>query len=171
MARTVACLSVFAALCALCAAGCAPSTTTPTKAKRGGPAPGPVVEGIDFNRYWPRAEVVKLTDEQRAELLGLALTGLKGSNWDHAHDVLVSLGEYAIPSLIAQVESPELTQAGAAPVPVVLSSQVKTLGELSHDILLEIVQYHSEYKGQLPARTTAAWEAWWKQNEASFKIK
>jgi hypothetical protein len=209
MIRTVAYLSVLAALFALCAAGCGPakgsadkaaadkpaadkaaadkakadkaaadkaakkaSAKSAPKAQRGKPpVEGTVVKGIDFNRYWPRAEVVKLSDEERATLLELALVGIRGSNWDHARDVLVSLGEHAIPALVAQVEAPEATHAGAAPVPVVLGSGVKTLGELSHDVLLEIVQYHSEYKGQLPVRSKDAWEAWWKQNAAGFKMK
>jgi hypothetical protein len=126
---------------------------------------------IDFDKLWPKEEVAALTPAQRVKLLELALAGLKGNNWEHARDVLIVLGKDSAPPLIAQVESPELTAAAAAPIPVVVRSQVKTLGELSHDVLLQMVEYHSDYRGQLPVRERSAWEAWWARNGAGLKIR
>ncbi len=173
MKRNFLFLSVFAAAFAILAAGCGEKGAKKPRKKRGRKAPVRRVDatGIDFDRYWPREEVAKLTTKQRATLLELALKGLKGNNWEHARDVLVALGKEAMPSLMKQVESTEATAAAAAPLPVVVNSGVKTLGQVSHDVLLQIVEYHSNYKGHLPARNTVAWEAWWKKNEAGLKLK
>lgn len=130
-----------------------------------------IVGGIDFNRYWPREEVVKLSAEDQAKLRELALTGMKGNNWEHCRDVLVALGEHAMPALINQVDSKEPTAAAADPIPVVVGSKVKSLGQLSHDVLLEIVEYHSKYKGKLPVRSKVAWQAWWDANKAGLEIR
>jgi hypothetical protein len=174
MKRTALYVWVFAAILALGAAGCGGKKKTRTaRSKRtrgrdGGPR---VVGGIDFDRYWPRDEVQQLTPAQRAKLLELALAGLRGNNWEHARDVLVAIGKDSVPHLIKQVESAEETSACADPIPVVVQARVKTLGELSHDVLLQIVQYHSNYKGQMPVRKVAAWQKWWKQTEVGLKIK
>jgi hypothetical protein len=130
--------------------------------------PDEAIGGIDFNRYWPRDEVQELSPEQRAKLLELSLVGMRGNNWEHARDVLLALGEHAVPALIAQVDSDEPSAAAAGPLPVVVEKGVKTVGELSHDILREIVLYHSSYKGQLPARKRSAWETWWKERGTSL---
>ncbi len=139
--------------------------------KRYRPGNEVIVGGIDFNRYWPREEVVKLSAEDKAKLQELALTGMKGNNWEHCRDVLVALGEHAMPALINQVDSKQPTAAAADPIPVVVGSKVKSLGQLSHDVLLEIVQYHSKYKGKLPVRTKVAWQAWWEANKAGLEIR
>jgi hypothetical protein len=154
--------------------GCGDKTSKPTLKRTGRRvrvAKNGAVSGIDFNKYWPREEVVKLTPRQRAELLELALVGLKGNNWEHAKDVLVALRKDAVLPLIRQVDSSQVTAAQIAPVPVVVRNGVKSLGELSHDILLEIMQYHTNYKGQLPARKKSAWEKWWKKNQAGLKFQ
>jgi len=173
MKRNFLFLSVFATSLAVLAAGCGKKGAGKPSRRRGRKvAVGRVdATGIDFDRYWPREEVEKLSPEQSAKLLELALAGLKGNNWEHASDVLVALGKQAMPSLIKQVESNEPTAAAAAPLPVVVNAGVKTLGQVSHDVLLEIVEYHSNYKGRLPARNTVAWEGWWKKNEAGLKLK
>ncbi len=174
MKRNFLYLSVcLATLALLLASGCGRKGAKKPRKKRGR---GTVVRsvgvaGIDFDRYWPREEVVKLTPQQRAKLLELALAGLEGNNWEHARDVLVVLGKESMPALIKQVESTKSTYAGAGPLPVVLSTGTKALGQVSHDVLLEIVEYHSNYKGHLPVRKVAAWEGWWKQNEVGLKIK
>ena len=122
---------------------------------------------IDFDKYWPREEVVKLSPAQRARLLELSLAGLEDTNWEHARDNLLALGKDAIEPLIERVESTKPTSAAAGPLPV---TKVKTLGELAHDILLQSIQYHSNYKGQLPARSKAAWKEWWGRNRAGLTI-
>ena len=167
MSRTASYLTVIAVL-ALFAAGCGGPRTTRKPRDRGPTPEAGKIEGIDFSRYWPRDEVLKLTPAERAKLLELALAGMRGTNWAHAGDVLVALGKDAVPALIQQVESSEETAAAAGPLPV---TRVKTLGELSHDVLLRSVQYHSNYKGQLPARKRAAWEEWWKANGAKLKLE
>lgn len=156
----------------LVASGCgrsrsrAPRSSEKVRITRGGEG-----LGIDFDRYWPRAKVDKLSPEQRAKLLELALVSLKGNNWEHARDVLVSLGRDSFSPLIAQVESDDLTAAASAPFPVVNRSGVKTLGQLSHDVLLEIVEYHTNFKGQLPVRSNVAWAKWWEQNKSGLVLK
>jgi hypothetical protein len=173
MKRNLLFLSVCVAALALLASGCGEKGAKKTRKKRGRKTATHKlgVAGIDFDRYWPREEIVKLTPEQRASLLELALAGLKGNNWEHARDVLVAMGKQSMPALIKQVESTEATYAGAGPLPVVLNAGTKTLGQISHDVLLQIVEYHSSYKGHLPARKGAAWEGWWKQNQGGLKIK
>lgn len=167
MSRTASYLILFAAF-ALVASGCRTRGPRAPRPGRGSVGRRGPVTGIDFDRYWPHEEVVKLTSTERAKLLELALAGMKGNNWAHAGDVLVALGKGALPALIKQVDSSEATAAASGPLPV---TDTKTIGELSHDILLRSVQYHSNYKGQLPVRKKAAWEEWWKQNQASLKIK
>jgi hypothetical protein len=173
MKRTAHILTLLAASLMLCAAGCGKKGAgrKPKKKRRGQPVRTTGVGGIDFNRYWPREDVVKLSAAERAELRRLALVGMKGNNWEHARDVLVALRKEAMLPLIKQVESAEPTAAGADPFPAVIGTRVKTLGQLSHDILLQIVQYHTDYKGRLPARKKLAWEAWWTQNQVDLKVK
>ena len=125
------------------------------------------ISGIDIDRYWPREEVVNLSPEDRAKLLELGLAGLKGNNWQLAKDTLVSLGKESVPDLIQLLSSAAPTAAAAGPLPV---TRVKTLGELAGDTLLEIVQYHSNYVGQLPPCDQAAWAAWWDQHGAGLTV-
>ena len=158
MKSTTYIVSLVAASLMLCAAGCGKkgASKKPPRKRRGQPVRTTGVGGIDFNRYWPREEVVKLTAAERAELRRLALVGMRGNNWEHARDVLVALRKEAMPPLIKLVESAEPTAASADPFPAVIGTRVKTLGQLSHDILLQIVQYHTDYKGHLPVRKRLA---------------
>jgi hypothetical protein len=125
-------------------------------------------QALEFSSLWPQEEVAKLTPEQRARLLDLALVGLQGNNWQHALDVLISLGSDSVPGLIAMVESKEPTAASKGPVP---SAKVKSLGELAHDTLLLIVQNRSSYKGEMPARSQDAWQRWWADHSAQVVVK
>jgi len=124
---------------------------------------------IDFDKLWPKEEVEKLAPPQRARLLELSLAGLRGANWQHAQHVLMALGKDGVPALIEMVESEEFSAAAAGPLPV--STRVKTVGELAHDTLVEIVGYHSNYKGKLPSRTQVAWAEWWQRYGAGLAIQ
>jgi hypothetical protein len=155
----------------LVAVGCGGGGTRSRSRDKATPMPTEAIGGIDFARYWPRDEVVKLTPAERAKLLELSLQGMRGNNWEHARDVLLALGEHAVPALIAQVDSDEPSGAAAGPLPVVVEKGVKTVGQLSHDILTEIVQYHSSYKGQLPGRKRSAWETWWQKDGTGLHYK
>ncbi|HOX07794.1 MAG TPA: hypothetical protein PK280_15445 [Planctomycetota bacterium] len=140
------------------AAGC--DNAAAAKKKEGSQAS----QAETFKAMWPRDKVQKLTPEQRQDLLAQALVALKGVNWQHAQDALVSLGRDAGPSLIAMVGSAEPSAASAGPIP---SAKVKSVGELAHDTLLLIVQNRSGYRGEMPARTAEAWQAWWTANSSS----
>jgi hypothetical protein len=126
------------------------------------------VKALDFDKLWPKDEVAKLTPEQRQRLLDQALAGLKGNNWLHAQDVLISLGRDAGPGLMDLVGSKEPSAASEGPIP---SAKVKTLGELAHDTLLLIVQNRSSYRGELPGRDQDAWKRWWAANSAVVASK
>ena len=163
MTRTV--LFAMVVALAVAALGCGKKPAAPVDSGK----PSATIPGaIDFEKLWPKEEVAKLTPDQRARLLELALVGLKGNNWQHAREVLVALGKDAIAPLINLVDSEEPSAAaGTQPLTVM---KVKAVGELAHDTLLELVRYRSSYKGALPLRNKDAWNRWWTDNRSSLVI-
>lgn len=126
------------------------------------------MQALDFSKLWPKEEVANLSPEQRQRLLDQALTGLKGTNWQHAQEVLVALGRDSGPGLINLVGSKEPSAASEGPIP---SAKVKSVGALAHDTLMLLVQNRSSYKGEMPARSQDAWKRWWSANSASVAVK
>lgn len=120
---------------------------------------------VDFSKQWPKDAVAQLTEEQRQYLLGQALVGIRGVEWLHSQEVLVSLGRDAVPSLIALVGSKDSTAAAAGPIP---SASFKTLGEVANDTLVLIVQNRSSYRGEMPARTQDGWNKWLAANASTL---
>lgn len=165
MMMTTRALSVVAAVLVLGAAGCGDKGSGGS----GGTATVPVAQPVDFEKLWPKEEVAKLGPAQRQQLLDLALVGLKGTNWQHARDVLIALGAQSVPSLIEMVGSDAPSAASYSPAPP--DSRVKTVGEVAHDTLLEILVYRSNYRGDLPARNPEAWKRWWAANGAGLQTR
>jgi hypothetical protein len=126
---------------------------------------------LEVAKYWPRQEVKNLSRSEKDRLLKVALVGLRGNNWEGARDVLLSLGVDSVEKLVTMVESKEATAAASSPVIGGVKTGVKSLGQLSHDILVEMVQYHSNYKGKIPVRSLSAWQAWWYNNQTSLAVQ
>jgi hypothetical protein len=156
-------LSVGVVVLALAAIGCA------NKSSGGGGSAVPTAQPVDFQKLWPKEEVAHLSPGDRKQLLDLALVGLKGNNWQHARDVLIALGKDSVPPLIDLVGNDAPSAASFSPAPP--ETRVKTLGEVAHDVLLEILVYRSNYRGELPARSPEAWKRWWAANGAGLQIK
>ena len=129
----------------------------------------PTAQPVDFAKLWPKEEVAKLSAGDRKQLLELALVGLEGNNWQHARDVLIALSPDSVQPLIDLVANDKPSAASYSPAPP--ETRVKTIGEVAHDVLLEILVYRSNYRGELPARSQEAWKRWWAANGAGFQVK
>jgi len=105
--------------------------------------------------------------------LAFQIERLSGAGWKNARESLVSMGKPAIPALIGALDRGEPTQAEVKPrfgAEVRSPKDVYTVGELAYTILLDIVQHYSDFKGNLPERDKAKWDAWWAQSGPGLSV-
>ncbi|MCZ7646071.1 MAG: hypothetical protein M5U26_12420 [Planctomycetota bacterium] len=96
---------------------------------------------------------------------------LTSPEWRTAQAELVKLGRSAVPHLIdamaAQDAYPAKSYSLQAPR---RATRQRPLAEVAYEVLVNIVQNHSNFKGELPGRNQAEWQEFWNLNGASILL-
>jgi hypothetical protein len=115
----------------------------------------------------------EMSPREKEITLAFQIERLSGPGWRNAREALISMGKDSIPALIGALERGEPSQAEIKPrfgAEVRNPKDVYTMGELAYSVLLDIVQHYSSFKGQLPGRDKAKWDAWWAQSGPGLSV-
>jgi hypothetical protein len=137
---------------------------------------GPVfLEMVEYDHYFfDDPAPTERASRAHAKVIKAEVERLATQSWRIARANLIKAGKDAIPTLIENIERPELTHVALRPVPGPTAPESRgswTLGQVVHSVLRDLAGNYGNFEGsRLPAADKAAWGAWWRANKRKVAI-
>jgi hypothetical protein len=138
---------------------------------KGGSGPGGAKDPTAEQKRKEREEAAARIEKEN-RILG-AIRRLGTAGYREAQIELLGYGKDAVPYLIEAMGNSD-SEGNVAPNSYQLgghnkavesrASRQRTRGEVCGELLTEMVQNHSNYKGELPTLNQEEWKAWWAAN-------
>lgn len=119
-------------------------------------------------------ELAFQTREELDKFVQLQVQRLHTASWQLAWLNLRRCGHYAVAALIAGLEDTVEASLTATALPGTVTPGERvflTRGEVAYAVLREIIGEYSDYAGQMPPYSKAAWETWWAANHRRIRVR